>query len=97
MKQIMDGYSIGSNVICLLSLFAGLAVIYKLTRRPRGLMRGNSAMNGPHSMKRFMDQVVRVRVCVDGASVVGGQFLHHACVELPGTDARLNASPDLTP
>lgn len=62
MKEIMDGYSIGSNVICLLSLFAGLAVIYKLTRRPRGLMRGNSATNGPHSMKRFMDQVVRVRV-----------------------------------
>lgn len=70
MKQIIDGYSIGSNILCLLSLFAGLAVIYKLALRPRGLIRGNSATNGPHSMKRFMDQVVRVHGWVS----VGG---HH--------------------
>ena len=60
MQQIINWYSIGSDILCLLSLFAGLAVIYKLAKRPRGLMRGNSATNGPHSMKRFMDQVVRV-------------------------------------
>lgn len=34
--QIIDWYSIGSACLCLLSLLAGAAVIYKLARRPTG-------------------------------------------------------------
>ena len=56
---LVKALDVGNALLGVL-LFAGLAVIYKLAKRPRGLMRGNSATNGPHSMKRFMDQVVRV-------------------------------------
>jgi hypothetical protein len=62
-KLVIDVYSALGDVICLLSLLAGMAVIRKLWRPATGL--GGRSVTGPHSMKRFMDRVVLVMSVID--------------------------------